>query len=169
MTSMPTGAMKPDIVRITVEQVASIVPLFVDYSAFYGRTVTPDDAHTFLHEGLATGESVIFGFFSHVVAGDSTAGGFLQMHPSRSSKLLGRRWIVNDLYVSPELRRQRIGQCLLTAAHAYARETGAKDLRLSTKVTNHVARALYESLGWMALDEFVTYELRVAPDEAATH
>ena len=61
MMIRPSGPNDPDIVRITVAQVERIVPLFVAYSAFYGRTVVSADAHAYLHEGLVTGESVIFG------------------------------------------------------------------------------------------------------------
>ena len=165
MTDMQASTPAPTIVRATEEHLDRVTPLFLAYCAFYGRTVAPEAAVEYLREGLATGESVIFVAFTQTPSGMDEAGGFLQMHPSRSSKLLGRRWIVNDLYVAPALRRQHVGRHLLEAAHAHARATHAKDLRLSTKVTNQAARAFYASLGWVALDEFVTYELRVAADE----
>ena len=150
------------IVRATADQVALITPLFLAYSEFYGRTVPPDAASTYLQDGLTMGASVILLAIAYPPsAAEGEALGFLQMHPSRSSKLLGDRWLINDLYVVPAQRRQHIGRRLLEAAQAYAAETQAKDLRLSTKVTNHAARAFYESLGWVALDEFVSYAYQV--------
>nr|MBA3826997.1 GNAT family N-acetyltransferase [Ktedonobacterales bacterium] len=124
MTDLQVGAAKPAIVRVTIEHVAQVTPIFVAYSAFYGRTVAAAAAQQYLHEGVVTGESVIF---MALTAEQQEAGGFLQMHPSRSSKWLGRRWIVNDIFVQPTLRRQHIGRRLLAAAQAHAVATTAQD------------------------------------------
>jgi ribosomal protein S18 acetylase RimI-like enzyme len=148
------------IIQAKEAHVGLIVPLFLAYSEFYGRTVPAKLAREFLREGLASGESVILlALQDRPISVEDAALGFLQMHPSRSSKRLGRRWIINDLYVVETARRQHLGRRLFVAAQEYAAQTGAKDLRLSTKITNTGARAFYESLGWQALDEFINYEL----------
>jgi ribosomal protein S18 acetylase RimI-like enzyme len=72
---------------------------------------------------------------------------------------MARRWIINDLYVLPEMRRERIGSKLLNMAKEFALATSAKDLVLRTALDNTVARALYESQGWIADDGFLTYRL----------
>ncbi len=150
-----------NIVPATIAHLPLITPLFLAYSAFYGRTVAPEAASDYLRDGLTLGESVIFLALQQDSAGPEGGLGFLQMHPSRSSKALGRRWIVNDLYVIPAMRRHHIGRRLFVAAQTYAAESGAKDLRLMTKITNQAARAFYESLGWRSLDEFIAYEFPV--------
>ena len=89
------------------------------------------------------------------------AVGFMQLYPSFSSVSLGRLWILNDLFVDPAVRRGGVGRRLLERARAWAVETRARGLVLSTGVTNKTAQALYESCGWSRDDEFQRYRLLV--------
>ena len=85
--------------------------------------------------------------------------GFTQLYPSFTSVSLGRIWILYDLYVTPEVRRQGIGRRLMVRAHQFARASGALGLELSTARDNKSAQALYESLGYVRDKEFYYYEL----------
>jgi ribosomal protein S18 acetylase RimI-like enzyme len=70
-----------------------------------------------------------------------------------------RLWIVNDLFVVPEARSQGTGRQLMTTARDFARSTGAKGLSLTTAHDNLTAQGLYESLGYVRDEHFLTYEL----------
>jgi ribosomal protein S18 acetylase RimI-like enzyme len=131
--------------RVSPEQADLVVPLFLAYSEFYGQKASVERARAYLEDGLTQGST--------------RPVGFIQLHPSRSSQLLARRWMINDLYVLPEMRRERIGSKLLDMAKAFALTTGAKDLVLRTASNNVAARALYESQGWVTDDGFLTYRL----------
>jgi len=87
--------------------------------------------------------------------------GFTQLYPSFSSVSLKRLWVLNDLFVGPNVRRGGVGRRLLDRAREWAIETGAKGLVLATAVDNGKARALYESCGWQRDDEFQHYHLFV--------
>ena len=60
--------------------------------------------------------------------------GFTQLYPSFSSISMRRIWILNDLFVAEDRRGRGAAQRLLDAAKAYAVETNAKGLALSTAV-----------------------------------
>src|SRR5205823_710035 len=102
-------------------------------------------AEAFLRDRFAHGDSVV------ILAVDSGSGaglGFVQLYPSFSSVAAQRIWILNDLFVAPNARRQGVGQALLGSARDHAIATRAKRLVLSTATTNREAQALYESFGY---------------------
>lgn len=72
---------------------------------------------------------------------------------------MARTFILNDLFVTPELRNRGVGSALLRAAADYGRSQGAVRLVLSTQAGNTTAQSLYERLGWKRDTEFVAYML----------
>jgi ribosomal protein S18 acetylase RimI-like enzyme len=141
--------------QATIFDLELIVPLLDAYRQFYRRPGDPDLARRFLLERFQHGESIIF----IAVKEDGSAIGFTQLFPSFSVLAAARIFILNDLFVSPEARRKRVGSMLLDAAALYGREVGAVRLTLSTEVTNHTAQALYEREGWKRQTEFYSYDL----------
>jgi len=73
-----------------------------------------------------------------------------------------RAWILNDLYVDSNARKQGIGEMLLQKAKEYAIETGAKSISLSTAPDNDSAQRLYEKNGYKRDSQFYHYELELA-------
>ena len=55
---------------------------------------------------------------------------------------------IESLAVSPAARRQGIGRSLCEALMRWARMRGASRALLEVRMSNHTARALYESLGF---------------------
>lgn len=140
--------------RAELADVSSIAVLFDLYRQFYQQAADFPLALTFIQERLSRNESVIF----IAVDEHGKAIGFTQLYPSFSSVSARHTWILNDLFVLPETRRQRIGDALLNAAKSHAIETGAKRLSLSTAHDNP-AQKLYESSGYVRNNAFYQYDL----------
>jgi GNAT superfamily N-acetyltransferase len=144
--------------RATISDLDAAAPLFDGYRQFYGQRSDVAAARAFLEERLRLDESVIF---LATAEEGGEALGFTQLYPSFSSVSLKRLWVLNDLFVGPNVRRGGVGRRLLDRAREWAIETGAKGLVLATALDNSKARALYESCGWEPDEEFQHYHLFV--------
>ena len=143
-----------ELLQATPADVGEIAPLFDLYRQFYGKTSNEEAARRFLFARLSKGESVVF-YARH----QGKAVAFLQLYPAFSSVNLSLQWILNDLFVLPQARKQGYGRALVERAHQLAYETQANGLVLETAVTNTVSQRLYESLGWKRDEEFYRYYL----------
>jgi ribosomal protein S18 acetylase RimI-like enzyme len=146
-----------DVVREAGPADADVVaPLFDAYRVFYRQPSDPALARAFVGARLARAESVIF-----LAERDGRAVGFVQLYPLFSSTATRPRrlWLVNDLYVAPDVRGGGVGRALMARARALAEATDAAGLELSTARDNTVAQGLYEALGYRQDREFLRYEL----------
>ena len=139
--------------QATIADLDLLVPMFDAYRQFYRKPPDRDLARRFLSERLQHDESIIFIAFQE----NGAAAGFTQLFPSFSSGAAASILILNDLFVVPEARRSGIGRLLLKAAVDLGQAVGAVRLTLSTEVTNHAARSLYESAGWKLQTDFCVY------------
>jgi ribosomal protein S18 acetylase RimI-like enzyme len=142
--------------RATAADLDLVAPLFDAYRQFYGQAPDGAAARTFIGERLAAGDSVIL-----LAVAEGAAAGFAQLYPAFSSVAARRIWILNDLFVAPPRRRGGVARQLLEAGRRHAVETGARRLVLSTAHTNHAARRLYESAGYVRDEQFAHYELEL--------
>lgn len=145
-----------EIYRATAAQLELLVPLFDGYRVFYKQASDYEAARLFLGARLAQNDTVIF-----LAELGGKAVGFTQLFPSFSSVSVKQLWILNDLFVAPEVRRGGVARALLERARDYALETQAKGLVLSTEIDSKSAQSLYEALGWRRIDAFYTYQLTV--------
>ncbi|MCM2336920.1 MAG: GNAT family N-acetyltransferase [Pseudomonas sp.] len=127
----------------TTDDLDRVVPLFDAYRQFYGQLPDPRGARDFLFERIERRESVVV-----IVERGEAVLGFAQLYPMFSSVRMAAIWVLNDLYVAADERRNGIGTLLLDAASAAARAAGATRLVLETGRDNAAARALYRSAGW---------------------
>jgi ribosomal protein S18 acetylase RimI-like enzyme len=141
--------------QATLVDLDTVAPLFDGYRQFYGQPADEPRAREFLAERLHQHESLI------LLALDERGGGlgFTQLYPMFSSVRTVRTWLLNDLFVLGQARRQGIAAELLTAAAEHARALGAASLSLSTARDNTAAQALYESMGWRRDHAFCEYGL----------
>lgn len=139
----------------TIFDLDLVVPMFDAYRQFYRQPSDPELARQFLRERLQHGQSIII----LALREDGATVGFTQLYPSFSSASAARIFILNDLFVQPEVRRQGAGRLLLEAAATFGRAAGAVRLTLSTEVTNEAAQALYEDQGWKRQTGFYVYNL----------
>lgn len=149
--------MNPTVRQATPTDLDLVAPLFDAYRQFYGCTADLELARRFLGERLDRGESVIF------VAVAAGAGvGFVQLYPTFTSIGAKRAWILNDLYVTPDARRQGVGRALMDAARKMAEETGAAWLELATAKDNARAQALYRKCGYRLDEKYDRFQLRLS-------
>lgn len=153
----------PDVTvrQATILDLDQLAPLFDAYRQFYRKPSDLGLARRFLLERFQHNQSIVF----VAVRRDGSAVGFTQLFPSFSSASAARIFILNDLFVAPEARRDHVGSSLLAAAVSFGKATGAVRLTLSTEVTNEAAQALYETGGWTRQTDFYVYNLAIDPQQ----
>ncbi|MED3962617.1 N-acetyltransferase family protein [Bacillales bacterium AN1005] len=142
------------IFQATMEDLDGVANLFNLYRTFYQQESDLEGAKNYIKERINKGESIIF-----VVKDEQNYLGFTQLYPTFSSISMKRAWILNDLYVDAQARKQGVGELLLHKAKEFAIETGAKSLSLSTAPDNYTAQRLYEKNGYEKDTTFYHYEL----------
>ena len=142
--------------RAGQDDLDALAPLFDAYRQFYAQPPDLPRARAWLSERIARNESI-------VLLARNAAGpvGFTQLYPMFSSVRTARLWILNDLFVAAEGRRQGVARALLADAEAIARARGANGVSLDTGLENAAARSLYEASG------FAQRDIRRARDERA--
>ena len=151
------------ILRATLDHLDSLVPLFDGYRVFYAQDSNVEGARDFLKKRLEQQEAVIFMAFpeADTKVDAVPALGFMLLYPHFSSVSIRHTWILNDLFIAPEARRQGVANQLLATAEAFAAENQAKGLQLETDKVNAKAKALYESRGWVLDVELDHYSFLV--------
>lgn len=100
----------------SLADLADLVPLFSAYLDFYEVPAPEEQVRAFLAERLRQGDSTLF------LARDAEARalGFVQLYPLFASLALRPSWLLSDLYVRPEARRQGVGEALMNQARGFA-------------------------------------------------
>ena len=142
--------------QATLLDLEQLAPLFDRYRQFYGRASDVAAAREFLLARFTSKESTLL-----IAHEDERPVGFTQLYPSFSSVSLARIFILNDLFVSEQARRNGVASALMSAAVKFASMLGAVRLSLSTAITNDAAQALYHSAGWKRDDQFFVYHLAI--------
>lgn len=151
------GHLSLEIKQADHDGLSQVAHLFDQYRQFYGQESDLAGAQGFISERIELDDSVIL---VAQVGGDLV--GFAQLYPTFSSVAMRRVWILNDLFVLPDSRRQAIGRRLLDAAVQHAQSTGATRVVLATEVGNTVAKSLYEHDGWVRDTTFDHYSKGLA-------
>ena len=138
--------------RATASDIEPLADLFDRYRQFQGRESDLAQARAFLQARLEHDQSVLF-----LAEQGQRATGFAQLYPSFSSVSLARVFILNDLFVSADARRQGVASRLLEAVEGFAWTQGAVRLTLSAARGNTSAQALYEARGWQRDSAFHVY------------
>ncbi|WP_043311068.1 N-acetyltransferase [Pseudomonas sp. ML96] len=132
-----------------------LLPLFCGYLKFYKCSHEEPAIRAFLAQRLERSDSVL------LLARDEQGKpqGFVQLYAFFASLQLAPAWLLSDLFVSPDARRQGLAEQLMNAARQHAEVTGACGLQLETAKDNHAGQALYEKLGYVRDEVFYTYWL----------
>ena len=133
---------------------SGIAQLFKDYHKFYRKDSTLQECGSYLEERLKNNDSKIF-----VAKQRNKVIGFTQLYPSFSSVTMKKIWILNDLFVDRDYRKQGVAKGLLQEAENFSRKSKARGLNLKTEITNFAAQNLYEGRGWVKDEVFYSYYL----------
>lgn len=143
--------------RADLADLDGLAIMFDAYRQFYEQPADLGLARRFIEQRLQKSESLIL----LAVDDAGQALGFCQLYPSFCSVEAKPIQVLYDLFVRPEARRSGAGRALLIAAHQQAACAGVARLDLTTARTNLAAQALYESLGWLRDEVFLSYSKRV--------
>jgi GNAT superfamily N-acetyltransferase len=164
VSSTVAATRSPALVRAALpNDLAHLLPLFIGYRAFYGELANQTSSASFLRARLALRDSVILLAFKQEVdverfsKAEQIAVGFIQLYPIFSSVSARRSYLLNDLFVDVQARRQGVAESLLNAANSHAKQHGAAWLMLQTAHSNLAAQQLYQRSGWQHDTEFQTY------------
>ncbi len=146
------------IVQATLEHLDLLTPMFIKYREFFGELALPDSSRKFLENRLKRKESVIY---MALADEEDRLLGYCQLYPSFSSLSLKRVWILNDIYVAEDARRQLVADRLLQTAKKMAKDTNAIRLRVATSQNNLAAQKTYESIGFREDTVFKNYTLEL--------
>ncbi len=146
------------IVQATLEHLDLLTPMFIKYREFYGELALPDSSRKFMENRLKRKESVIY---MALADEEDRLLGYCQLYPSFSSLSLKRVWILNDIYVAEDARRQLVADRLLQTAKKMAKDTNAIRLRVATSQNNLAAQKTYESIGFREDTVFKNYTLEL--------
>jgi ribosomal protein S18 acetylase RimI-like enzyme len=137
---------------------AAVAELFDAYRQFYQQAQDLALATRFIQDRWAQQESLI------LVADSPTSGllGFCQLYPSFCSVQAQPIYVLYDLFVAASARKAGIGRSLLLAAEAKARADGKTRMDLTTARDNFAAQSLYESLGWVRDEVFLSYSRQIS-------
>ncbi|UQY32894.1 GNAT family N-acetyltransferase [Pseudomonas fulva] len=149
------------IVQATLEHLDLLTPLFVRYREFYGERPFLDSSRKFLETRIKREESVIY---LALADDDDKLLGFCQLYPSYSSLSLKRVWILNDIFVAEDARRQLVADRLLQTARKMAKQTQAVRMRVATSRDNEVAQKVYQSIGFVEDEQFKNYVLPISSE-----
>lgn len=139
-----------------LSELEEVTGMFDAYRMFYGQVSDLHRAREFMQDRLSSQDSCVIGAYS-----SGRLVGFTQLYPSFSSVAMSRKWILNDMFVSPEYRKMGAAEKLLDHATKVARESHAVSMVLATKQDNTIAQSVYEANGWSREQEFVYYNFSV--------
>lgn len=139
------------ICMVTQQTMGDVVPLFNAYREFYGQSSDLQQAEQFIQERVMGGESIIFLAYL-----EEKPVGFAQLFPVFSSVAMKRAFLLNDLFVAKQARKQGVAQALMEQCYIYCQQEDARYMMLETARDNVQAQKLYEKMG-MTIDETVYY------------
>ena len=140
----------------------NLAVLFDLYRQFYECPSDPDAAKSWLQHNMEAQRSII----STADTGSELLG-LTQLYPALCSVDLVEYYVLYDLYVLEDARRQGVARALMNAASLWAREQGAARLDLETARDNAAGQALYRDLGYTLDEIFLKFSLDLTRPPAA--
>ena len=144
------------------DDLGNLAVLFDLYRQFYECPSDTDAAKRWLQHNMEAQRSIIF-----TADTGSELLGLTQLYPALCSVDLVEYYVLYDLYVLEDARRQGVARALMNAASHWAREQGAARLDLETARDNAAGQALYRDLGYTLDEIFLKFSLDLTRPPAA--
>jgi GNAT superfamily N-acetyltransferase len=120
-----------------------VLPLIAGYQRFYETEPDEERNRAFFRRFLApSDDGVLLGAWK-----ENELVGFATLYWTFSSTHAAEAALMNDLFVAEGHRGERIGEALIQASSAAARQRGMRHLEWLTAVDNDRAQRLYDRLG----------------------
>jgi len=126
--------------------------LWEGYNAFYERVIPAEVTEVTWTRLMTPGEDP--GGFA-AVDGEGRLIGFTHFLFHRSTSLVGSICYLQDLFVSPDVRKSGAGRALIEAVYAAADAAGAEQVYWLTQTFNETARRLYDRVA--SVTPFIKY------------
>jgi len=143
-----------NIFKAGLEHLDQLAILFDQYRQFYKCDPDIDAARTWLQARMNAGDNIIY-----AAERGGELVGFTQIYPSFCSIALKPVYILYDLYVAENARKEGVGAHLMNRAKEDARKNGIAHIALETATDNLPAQGLYEKLGYVRDGDYFTYHL----------
>jgi GNAT superfamily N-acetyltransferase len=128
-----------------------VARLMIGFRNWWKRDEPDDEAFARGVERLLADENT--DYLLGAVADDAPAAGVCGLRYRYGVWLDGLDCCLEDVFVEDTARGQRLGEALVEAGIARARERGAKRIELDVNDANVPARTLYERLGFSSYEE----------------
>lgn len=138
--------------RAQVEDLQQLSVLFDEYRQFYGASSNQELSYQFLKQRFEDQQTVIF-----INTKDDIFTGFILLYLRFSSVACSKFYVLDDVYITPLYRRHGAARQLIDTAILFARHENAQRISLETQKNNYQSHKLFESMGFMRDDEFVTF------------
>jgi GNAT superfamily N-acetyltransferase len=132
-----------------------LAELFNQYRQFYHQPDAYSECMAFIAQRMKQKDSKIY----IARPNPQVLAGFIQLYPLFSSVRLKKMWLLNDLFVHPDHRKNGIASMLIDAAALLAADTHSCGLLLETGKVNNEGNALYLKKGFVLNTESNFYFL----------
>ena len=141
---------------VSESNIEELLPLIRDYQKFYEVEAISDSRNKEFFSQF--GPENPFGC-QFLYRSNGIAVGFATVFLTYSSTITSKVGVMNDLFVSPDIRGNGVGRVLIEKCHEYATLNGACRLQWVTAPDNYTAQKLYDSLDTNErLWKFYTYK-----------
>ncbi len=146
-----------NIAKIQASEVKDIADLIEQYREFYKAPAKPRvELVKFFENRLKNEQSIIW-----VALENNNPVGFAQIYKSYTTVGLGELWILNDLYVEKESRKQGVADLLISTILQEAKESKILRVDLKTAFDNVAAKALYNKVGFKKDEHFEYFQINI--------
>ncbi len=141
-----------EIFEATPFDITQLSKLFNEYRMFYKQPSGIDVAKEFLEERMKLKQSIIY-----IAYDNDIAVGFVQLYPIFSSVQLKRLWLLNDLYVREEYRKNGVASLLIEKCKDLIKSDESAGILLETSSDNESANKLYVKEGFIKTSNHFYY------------
>ncbi len=140
--------------KAEIKDLNNLSVLFDNYRIFYRKETDIESAKNFMKDRLSKNDSEIY----VAETTEHQLVGFVHLYPLFSSVRMKKLWLLNDLFVNYDYRKQGISLGLIDKAKELVEKSGACGMYLETEKSNLVGNNLYPKAGFELNNDSNFYE-----------